>query len=77
MFEALARFYEHPLDNVPAVGDSLRDLQASALAGASPVLVRTGNGLKTLANPEFNPDIPVYDDLAAFVNALLSGAHNG
>ena len=55
LFEALARFYEHPLDNVPAVGDSLRDLQASALAGASPVLVRTGNGLKTLANPEFNP----------------------
>lgn len=77
LFEALSRFYEQPLDNVPAVGDSLRDLQASAAGGAQPVLVKTGNGMKTLADPALDPDILVFDDLAAFVKALLSGTVNG
>ena len=77
LFEALARFYERPLDQVPAVGDSLRDLQASLAAGADPILVKTGNGLKTLTDPGFDPQIPVYDDLAAFVKVLLKGAVNG
>ncbi len=77
LFEALGRFYERSLQDVPAVGDSLRDLQASEAAGARPVLVKTGNGMKTLADPDLGANIPVYDDLAAFVKALLSGAANG
>jgi len=74
LFEALSRYYERPLQNVPAVGDSIRDLQASAAAGAKPVLVRTGNGEKTLQDPTFDKDTPVYDDLAAFVKALLGAS---
>lgn len=63
----LARHFGTPLDDVPVVGDSLRDLQAAARAGARPVLVRTGNGEKTLRElPEELQHVPVFDDLAAF-----------
>jgi D-glycero-D-manno-heptose 1,7-bisphosphate phosphatase len=61
------------LSGVPAVGDSLRDLQAAAIAGATPVLVRSGKGRQTeekLAGAEINP-VAVHDDLAAFVDTLL------
>ncbi len=38
------------LENVPAVGDSLRDIEAARAAKAKPVLVRTGNGQRTQWN---------------------------
>ena len=54
------------LDGVPAIGDSLRDLEAAAAAGATPVLVRTGNGLKTEARLSGAlASVAVFDDLAA------------
>ena len=57
------------LVNVPAVGDSLRDLQAASAAGAQPILVRTGNGVRTLnGDMDGLEDVLVYDDLAAFVH---------
>lgn len=60
-----------PLREVPVVGDSLRDLQAARAVGARPILVRTGKGRRTLANPAGLEGIPVYGDLAAVVDALL------
>lgn len=60
-----------------SIGDSLRDLQAAHAAGASPVLVKTGNGKKTLKalkdddNAEL-ADVPVFDNLAKFTDALLN-----
>ncbi len=77
LFLTLAKFYDTSLDGVYAVGDSLRDLQAAAAAGATPVLVKTGNGHKTLENPALDKTIPVLDDLADFVEQLLSGELNG
>ncbi len=65
------RFYTR-LDNVPCVGDSLRDLQAAMAVGAAPILVRTGKGSVTESEPQLNPSIPVYDDLSAVVDALLN-----
>jgi len=60
------------LTNVPAVGDSLRDLQAASVAGAQPILVRTGKGLRTLSGDmDGFEDVPVYDDLARFVDSFL------
>jgi D-glycero-D-manno-heptose 1,7-bisphosphate phosphatase len=52
------------------VGDSLRDLQAAHVAGAQPVLVRTGKGLKTEADPDLPAATRIYDNLAAMVRAL-------
>ena len=68
----LARYYGTSLDGVPAVGDSLRDLEAAVAAGATPILVRTGNG-KAIASrlPKGLRSVPVFDDLAAVADALL------
>jgi D-glycero-D-manno-heptose 1,7-bisphosphate phosphatase len=53
------------------VGDSLRDLQAAAAAGARPLLVRTGNGRNTAARlPIELRSVPVFDDLAAVAASL-------
>jgi len=72
LLQRLARHYETSLDGVPVVGDSLRDLQAAAAAGANPILVRTGNGGKTAAKlPNDLRSIPVYDDLAAVAAHLI------
>ncbi|MDE2148787.1 MAG: D-glycero-beta-D-manno-heptose 1,7-bisphosphate 7-phosphatase [Gammaproteobacteria bacterium] len=59
------------LEGVPFVGDSAADLDAARAAGARPVLVLTGKGLRT--KKEQTLDCPeVYDDLAAFVAAELA-----
>ncbi len=58
--------------DVLVVGDSLRDLQAAAAAGARPVLVRTGNGAGTEA--KLDGDLartPVFDDLAGFARSIM------
>ena len=47
MFLDIAQRFNVDLAGVPSVGDSLRDLQAAAAAGAQPMLVLTGKGAKT------------------------------
>ena len=61
-----------PLSDVPAIGDSLRDVQAAKAAGAHPILVRTGKGRRTLKKHKHLGDVSVYADLAEAVDALLS-----
>jgi D-glycero-D-manno-heptose 1,7-bisphosphate phosphatase len=56
---------------MPAIGDSLRDLEAAQTVGARAILVRTGNGeqtLKQLGTPE---NIEIYTDLAAAATQLI------
>ena len=53
------------------VGDSLRDWQAAVAAGAGYVQVRTGKGERTLADGRLPADIPVFDNLAHYVDSLL------
>ncbi|QKH34892.1 D-glycero-beta-D-manno-heptose 1,7-bisphosphate 7-phosphatase [Achromobacter pestifer] len=71
MFEQIGHRYDVDLAGVPAVGDSLRDLQASSSVGCSPWLVLTGNGKKTLAKGGLPDNTRVCDDLSAVVDALL------
>ena len=52
------------------IGDSQRDIDAAAAAGVPAWLVRTGNGRQT--ESQQGDAIPVYDDLAAAVDALLA-----
>jgi D-glycero-D-manno-heptose 1,7-bisphosphate phosphatase len=63
------------LDKVPAIGDSLRDIQAAQAAGARPILVKTGKGFGTVSNPDLDPGVPVYEDLYSAVDALLKSRH--
>ncbi len=53
------------------VGDSLRDWQAAAAVGASYAQVRTGKGLRTLAEGKLPAAIPVFDNLADYADSLL------
>jgi D-glycero-D-manno-heptose 1,7-bisphosphate phosphatase len=61
-----------PLAGVPAIGDSLRDVQAARAVGALPILVKTGKGRRTLDKHPGLGDVPVYEDLAEAVAALLA-----
>lgn len=60
-------------EGVYMVGDSLRDLQAGAAEGCTPVLVRTGKGTKTLTElPASNvQDALIFADLADFADWVL------
>ena len=49
MFKEISQRFGLELNDVPAIGDSMRDLQAAAAVGAIPVLVLTGKGKKTKA----------------------------
>ena len=61
------------LEEVIFIGDSVTDIKAAANANARSVLVRTGKGEKAekILKAENKTDIPVYDDLAAAVTAIL------
>jgi D-glycero-D-manno-heptose 1,7-bisphosphate phosphatase len=71
LFHDIERRLGVSLRGVPAVGDSLRDLQAAAAVDAFPILVLTGKGRRTLDKLSATVDWPVFDDLAAAVDALL------
>jgi D-glycero-D-manno-heptose 1,7-bisphosphate phosphatase len=71
MFERIAKLYNLDLTGVPAIGDSLRDLQAASALGCAPILVRTGKGEKTEADGNLPAGTVVRADLAAAVDALL------
>ena len=60
-----------PLLGVPIVGDSLRDLQAGIALGASPHLVLTGKGQKTLDQGNLPEGTLIHADLMAFAIAIL------
>ncbi len=53
------------------VGDSWRDIQAAQAVCCKAVLVKTGNGKKTLSMHPKLTCIPVYKNLTEFVNTLL------
>jgi D-glycero-D-manno-heptose 1,7-bisphosphate phosphatase len=71
MFEDIGRRFNVPLTGVPAVGDSPRDLATAAAVGASPILVRTGKGEKTVAAGELPAGTRIYADLAAVADGLI------
>ncbi len=72
MFNEIAARYGRDLQDVPAVGDSLRDLQAAISVGARPLLVRTGKGEKTLVAGGLPENTPVFADLSEAVDHLLA-----
>jgi D-glycero-D-manno-heptose 1,7-bisphosphate phosphatase len=71
MFEDIGQRFNVPLAGVPAVGDSPRDLQAAAAVGASPILVRTGKGEKTIAGGGLPENTRIFADLAAVAADLI------
>jgi len=72
MFERIAGCFNVSLVGVPAVGDSLRDLQAAAAVGAQPFLVLTGKGTETKATGGLPEGTRIFPDLATATDYLLS-----
>jgi D-glycero-D-manno-heptose 1,7-bisphosphate phosphatase len=72
MFLDIAQRFNVDLAGVPSIGDSLRDLQAAATAGAKPMLVLTGKGSKTEAAGGLPDATPVFANLAEAVRNIVA-----
>ena len=70
MFKEISERFGLDLKGMPAIGDSLRDLQCAAAVGALPVLVLTGKGKKTEAEDDLPENTKIFADLSAAVDAL-------
>lgn len=71
MFKRISDTFNVDLKGVPAIGDSLRDLQACAVYACQPMLVMTGRGEKTKADNDLPPGTLEFRDLSAAVDAIL------
>ncbi len=72
MLLEIAERFNISLAGVPAIGDSLRDLEAARAAGARPVLVLTGKGEQTLKSGGLPEGTETHRDLAAAAMALAA-----
>lgn len=72
LLERLARHYGVSMKGVAVVGDSERDLAAARAVDARPILVLTGNGLKTREELERQGiAVECHQDLLSAAKALL------
>ncbi len=72
LLQHIANQFEFSLKNTYFIGDSLRDLQAALAVGATPILVRTGKGEKTISkNPDIVSDFLIFNDLLAASDYLI------
>lgn len=72
MMEEIGKRFGMDMKNVPMVGDALRDLQAGAVLGMQPILVRTGKGESTLATGDLPEGTLVFADLAEAVQHIIA-----
>ena len=72
MLLEIAERFNVALAGVPAIGDSMRDLQAASAAGARPILVLTGKGEQTLKAGGLPEGTEIHQDLAAAALALAA-----
>ncbi len=70
LLEEIARRFNVDLKGVPAIGDSLRDLQAFVAVGAAPILVLTGKGGKTREEGGLPDGTQIFADLADAVRSI-------
>ncbi len=72
IYEIGKRFNLDDMSNVMFVGDSERDLLAIEAAGGIPVLVKTGNGKKSLNKITIPPGTLVFDNLLSVSEYLIA-----
>lgn len=71
MLKKIAKKFTSNPQDIVMVGDTIGDYNAAINAGMSFVLVKTGKGKRTLATGQLPKQIPVYENLATYVNQLL------
>lgn len=73
LYLELSREFGIPLDGVPVVGDSERDLDAARAVNARPILVLTGEGQKAAAKlRESGKSVEIFPDLEAVATRLIA-----
>ena len=83
MVDAIEAEFNISAEGFYFVGDSLRDMQAAITKGCKPILVKTGNGEKTIAQlanvslqtdaPQLSPEqVQVFNDLAAAADFIIA-----
>ncbi|MCL2021041.1 MAG: D-glycero-beta-D-manno-heptose 1,7-bisphosphate 7-phosphatase [Betaproteobacteria bacterium] len=72
MFHDISERFNADLQGVPAIGDSLRDLEAAATTGCQPILTLTGKGAKTSAEHDLPPGTLEFASLAAAADYILN-----
>ena len=72
MFVEISQRYSMPLSRVPAIGDSLRDLEAARDAGAMPILVLTGKGERTREHGNLPEGTRIFDNLWEAARAVVA-----
>ncbi len=73
MLLAIGQRFNVSLKDIVFIGDSISDINAANSAHAKAILVRTGKGVKAekILLSASKQSVPVYDDLASAVTALL------
>jgi D-glycero-D-manno-heptose 1,7-bisphosphate phosphatase len=75
MLLEIGQRYNVSLKEIIFIGDSIADIKAASNASAMPMLVRTGKGVKAekilQSECKSSSSIPVFDDLAQAVKAIL------
>jgi D-glycero-D-manno-heptose 1,7-bisphosphate phosphatase len=71
LFEEIAERLKVNLSGVYTVGGFLDDIKAAQAASTRPVLLRSGG--EVTADAAIPAGVPVFDDLSAFADALLTG----
>jgi len=72
MFLQIAERFNANLKDVPAIGDSLRDLQAASSAGCQPIMVRSGKGETTRKLDNLPKGTLEFANLAEAAHYILS-----
>ncbi|MCU7929742.1 MAG: D-glycero-beta-D-manno-heptose 1,7-bisphosphate 7-phosphatase [Candidatus Thiodiazotropha sp. (ex Codakia rugifera)] len=73
LYHEIAHRSQLTLQDVPIVGDSLRDIEAAISVKAHPILVRSGKGEITLPTlKKIYPNVPVFKDLISVSEALIN-----
>lgn len=75
MFEEIGARFGVELKGIPAVGDSLRDLQAGSAVGAQPILVLTGKGETTQKIGHLPQGTWICADLASAAQRIIVEYH--
>lgn len=75
LFRQIAEHFHIGLEGVPFIGDSPRDITVARAVGARPILVRTGDGERTLRQMPETVGVEVYADLAEAASKLINEIH--
>lgn len=72
LYQAVKERLYISLAEVPCVGDKASDVDAATRMGAKPMLVKTGDGQRTIDQGLINKDVPIFDNLAEIANHLIA-----